>query len=422
MNTLKRIILLELAVLLHVSMVPAASAAGYSAEEHSCIVEMLNFYAHHRWNAETDIARLTAQLAQTDPVKAQTWQSIMDYWAYADRDMDVTPDILPDGLPQDDSLCIVVLGYALNPYGTMQDELIGRLEVALASSIKYPNAYILCTGGGTASKARKKTEAGQMAQWLRDHGVDENRIIVEDESLSTVENAQYSCEILTNDYPQVRHVAIITSDYHVPRGCVYFHTQFALDAMETGAQPLDVVGNAGYQIAYSHEEDMSVLYAGIAQLAGIQFKGRGDPTLSELTRLVVDGQYTYEVGTAMSLTATAHYDTGVSRDVTAQAVFSGVDMNQPGEQLLTVTYTENGTEVFARVLLDVTQNTMTLPAAQVPDPIPEDTSPAQLPTAPQPQPEEPAANPAPLWLFMLLAGLLALLALLLGLKIRITKK
>ncbi|MBO5129133.1 MAG: YdcF family protein [Oscillospiraceae bacterium] len=422
MNILKRISLLTLAIILLLGMFPAASAAEYSEEEQSCIVQMLNYYAYHRWTAETDIARLIEELAQSDPAAAQTWQSIMDYWAWADRDMAVTPDILPDDLPQDESLCIVVLGYALNPYGTMQDELIGRLEVALASSIKYPNAYILCTGGGTASKARKKTEAGQMAQWLKDHGVAESRIIVEDESLSTVENAQFSCEILTEEYPQVRHVAIVTSDYHVPRGCVYFHTQFALSALETGAEPLDIVGNAGYQIAYSTEEDMSVLYSGIAQLAGIQFKGRGKPSLSKLTHLEIDGEFTYEAGTAMTLTATAFYDTGFSRDVTTEAVFSGVDMSQPGEQLLTVTYTESGTEVFSRVLVDVTAGILAELPTEAPETLPAEAPAAEIPPATQPQAEQTATGtPAPLWPFVALASLLALLALLLRLKIHVNK-
>ena len=58
-------------------------------------------------------------------------------------------------------------------------ELADRLNVALASAEKYPNAYILCTGGGTASKNAKVTEAGQMAQWLTDRGISQERIITE---------------------------------------------------------------------------------------------------------------------------------------------------------------------------------------------------------------------------------------------------
>lgn len=52
-------------------------------------------------------------------------------------------DVLPDGLPDTDELCIVVLGFQLNPDGSMRDELINRLNVALRSAEKYPNAYIV---------------------------------------------------------------------------------------------------------------------------------------------------------------------------------------------------------------------------------------------------------------------------------------
>ena len=47
----------------------------------------------------------------------------MKYGDYVNTDMNVNVD----GLPNDDSLCITVLGFALNDDGTMKDELVGRL-------------------------------------------------------------------------------------------------------------------------------------------------------------------------------------------------------------------------------------------------------------------------------------------------------
>ena len=55
----------------------------------------------------------------------------MEYWDYVNTDMNVNVDVLPDGLPNDDSLCITVLGVALNDDGTMKDELVGRLQTDL---------------------------------------------------------------------------------------------------------------------------------------------------------------------------------------------------------------------------------------------------------------------------------------------------
>ena len=51
--------------------------------------------------------------------------------AIRNTDMNVNVDVLPDGLPNDDSLCITVLGFALNDDGTMKDELVGRLQTDL---------------------------------------------------------------------------------------------------------------------------------------------------------------------------------------------------------------------------------------------------------------------------------------------------
>ncbi len=72
---------------------------------------------------------------------------------------------------------VVILGFQLNPDGSMKDELIERLKVGLKSAEKYPNAYIVCTGGGTAAENAEATEAGEMAKWLEEQGVAKERII-----------------------------------------------------------------------------------------------------------------------------------------------------------------------------------------------------------------------------------------------------
>ena len=407
MQMLKRLTVLLLAAALLLSTAPAAGAA--KQEEPSPLTQLLNYYVRYGSDAETDILRLCQELRRTDPALADAWENIMEYLDWAVTEMEVRPDVLPDGLPEDDALCIVVLGYALNPYGDMKDELIGRLEVALASAFKYPNAYILCTGGGTASKAKKKTEAGQMARWLTDHGIAQERIIVEDRSLSTVQNAQFSCEILARDYPGVTHLAIVTSDYHIPLGAVLFNAQLALSGMD-GV----VAANAGFLTANDSRYSVATLASAIAELAGIRYSSSKTPQLSRLTRLEIDGEFTYETGSLISIHATAHYTGGFTRDVTHKAVFSGVDMAQPGEQLLTVTYLENGTEVFCRALVDVTSGSFTALEPEIIE--------ATEPPATEAVPTEPASPAAPLWILLVLAGLLAVLALLLRLKIRVRQK
>ena len=144
-------------------------------------------------------------------------------------------------MPDDDSLCLVALGFQLNPDGTMREELMERLKVLLAASEKYPHAIVVCTGGGTASGDPTATEAGRMAEWLESQGVDSSRLIVEDHSLTTAQNAIYTFDILEEKYPQVKQMAIVSSDYHIATGTLLFGAEAILRESD-----LEVVSNAAW--------------------------------------------------------------------------------------------------------------------------------------------------------------------------------
>ncbi len=185
------------------------------------------------------------KLAGLDADAADRWSAIITYWNDANKKDFVNKDVLPDGLPDDNSLCIVVLGYQLNADGSMKEELIGRLEKALENTKKYPNAYILVTGGGTASGNSSATEADCMADWLIENGIAKDKIIIENMSKTTAENALFSYAILRNDYPSVNSVAIVTSDYHIPLGCMLFNSEFILDENKNIGD-IAVVANSSY--------------------------------------------------------------------------------------------------------------------------------------------------------------------------------
>ena len=178
-----------------------------------------------------------AALASIDPELGEKWMRIMDLW---ETEVAVN-DALPAGLPEDDSLCLVALGFQLNPDGTMRDELVERLNVLLAASKQYPNALIVCTGGGTAADEPTATEAGRMAEWLVSQGVDPSRVIVEDHSLTTAQNAIYTFDILAEKYPQARQIAIVSSDYHIATGVLLFGAEAILRDSGT-----EVVSNAAW--------------------------------------------------------------------------------------------------------------------------------------------------------------------------------
>ena len=275
-----------LCVLAVLMLVPALALGGSAAdmeETRPYIQQILNYYLHYGEEARPEIDVLLETVAEIDPEQAEIWEKILSDWGRYSDDLMLNPGVLPDGLPEDDSLCIVVMGFCLNRDGTMQPELEGRLEVALASAEKYPNAYILCTGGPTADTG--DTEAKQMQRWLMSKGIPWRRIIVEEESLSTTENAMFSQEILQKKYPQIEKLAIVTSDYHVARSCLMFSVVPAYRACYEGDRPLEVVSNAAYVIGNTGSNESRYTQAwGIAIIAGLDIES--DPPALE--RILVE--------------------------------------------------------------------------------------------------------------------------------------
>lgn len=216
-------------------------------KEQQIIKNLIDTFDAKSANPETE--QLLSELETANPEKAKVWKSICSTWYAAYQDGFVHDDILPDNLPEDNSLAIVVLGFELNPDGTMKDELIGRLSTAYDCALRYPNAYVVMTGGGTASENKSVTEADSMADWMRAKGIAEERILVENKSMTTLENASNTCAILAEKYPTVTKLAIVTSGYHVPWGTVDFHAVIQYEASRKGTAPVyEIISNAGYRI------------------------------------------------------------------------------------------------------------------------------------------------------------------------------
>ena len=390
MKLLMRIAALLLSLLL---LLPLPVRAAETNDPQELIQQMLNYYYHHQSAGRTDIYRLLEELNAIDPGQASMWKSIFDYWIYAATESPKNETLLPDNLAQDDSLCIVVLGYRLNAYGSMDPELIGRLELALNAANQYPNAHIICTGGGTAPKQPNITEAGQMAQWLKQQGIDSSRITVEDRSTHTIENARYVLRILAADFPQVREVALVTSDYHITRSSTLFHTAMELTARQNGTEPITIAACLGFEAGHEGvAEDNLDQTAHVARLSGFEFdRYQGEPALSVLTEIAVSGETLLETGDALSLTVTARYDSGFSRDVTAECVIEGFDASAPENQQVRISYQENG------LLLSE--------AIQIFRPVPETEPPTEPPTEVPTEPAAPAVQAEPVihWQYFLLA-------------------
>ncbi len=226
---------------------PAAEKSADPKRAEAIVTEMAMDYGTYGEEAGDRIAALLKELSGLDAAAGARWQKIMDLWTSPQLGQPLHEDVLPDGLPETDELCIVVLGFQLEPDGTMKDELIQRLTVALNSAKKYPEAYIVCTGGGTAAENESATEAGEMAKWLVAQGVAKERVIVEDNSITTAQNAIFTYDILTSRYPSVKKLAIVSSDYHIATGELLFRAESILRANAPGNEKLEVISNASWK-------------------------------------------------------------------------------------------------------------------------------------------------------------------------------
>lgn len=266
---MKKISLILISTLLAISLMPfsTASAATYDSSKDidEFISESIYYFGE---KAETDVLRTLDQMEKKSPDDYKIWNSVMDKWDWIENDMEENLEVAPDGLPEDDSHVFVVLGFGLKSDGTMKDELIGRLEVAFNSAEKYPNSYVLVTGG---VEQNGWTEGERMHDWLVDHGISEDRIIVEKEASNTVGNAENSFEILYNDY-SIDTFSMITSQYHLKRGSIFYYTMALLKANEFGKDPIEFLGegNASWYREDKTEEPLSLKVRGMYQIADVE--------------------------------------------------------------------------------------------------------------------------------------------------------
>jgi uncharacterized SAM-binding protein YcdF (DUF218 family) len=107
---------------------------------------------------------------------------------------------------------IVVLGYGLNPNGTMRTILRRRVLTGLAVAQFFPQSPIIVTGGNPQSGV---TEAEQMRKMLLLLGFPNDRIIVEGRANSTVQNARFSVPLAKD--AGTSGIILVTSTTHQGR-------------------------------------------------------------------------------------------------------------------------------------------------------------------------------------------------------------
>lgn len=128
-----------------------------------------------------------------------------------------------DGKPVDG---IVLLGGAVDASDSVSRGRISANEAAerildtIELAHRYPHARILISGGGGTVFGNGAGEAPVIAEYFKSIGIDPARIIIEDRSRTTAENALYSRKVL-QPKPGERWL-LVTSAWHMPRAVGVF--------------------------------------------------------------------------------------------------------------------------------------------------------------------------------------------------------
>lgn len=125
--------------------------------------------------------------------------------------------------------CIIVLGCQVK--GTVPSPfLAARLDEGIRLFKKGYSNYIIVSGGkGTGEEI---SEAEAMKNYLESKGIDKNKIIMEDKSLSTMENLGFSKALM--DSKGFKNAIIVSNKYHLKRASVMARKNGIVDASFSG--------------------------------------------------------------------------------------------------------------------------------------------------------------------------------------------
>lgn len=134
---------------------------------------------------------------------------------------------------------MIVLGTAVE--GTEPSPMLAdRIEAAAKYMQKNPDVIAIVTGG----KADEKniSEAQCMYNGLTEMGIDPDRIILEDKATSTMENFQFSLELLNKELGRIpRNIGVLSSEFHLLRARLIAKS-YGLDVATVPAHTSDAEG------------------------------------------------------------------------------------------------------------------------------------------------------------------------------------
>ena len=116
-------------------------------------------------------------------------------------------------------IAIVVLGCRVHEDGQPSGAARRRAQTAASAFHELGASAVVASGGRRWSGV---TEADALAELLVRHGVPRKAIVRELCSLSTIENAAYTAELLRA--AELTRVFVVTCDWHLPRALACFES------------------------------------------------------------------------------------------------------------------------------------------------------------------------------------------------------
>lgn len=166
---------------------------------------------------------------------------------------------------------IIVLGGAVNPWITKewgQPSLSAgaeRMTECVALAKRYPLAKLVFTGGHWGKSEDQLSEANVASAFLKQQGIPESRLILEDRATSTYQNAVYSHALVEPKEGEIW--VLVTSAAHMPRAVGAFRhagwsiVAYPVDFRTTGWKGITwppAVGQSLHDFDYVVREWMSL--------------------------------------------------------------------------------------------------------------------------------------------------------------------
>lgn len=122
---------------------------------------------------------------------------------------------------REDAKFVILLGGGIDKYGRLPKGVMNRVDAAADYLLVHPDAICVVTGG--TLKWLPYSEAPALKQALLERGVVNDRLLMDDQALDTIQNFENSCELLAQYSNCSKQeilespVVVVTSKFHLRR-------------------------------------------------------------------------------------------------------------------------------------------------------------------------------------------------------------